>query len=86
MYVHHSHVLNKAYNLSSLESGAIYCLSIFLYVIAISLLSDTSVTPSMPSFPVSDFLQPVIPIFGVAVTQIMVRGVDPNPMLNNNIP
>ncbi|KAJ7226417.1 hypothetical protein C8J57DRAFT_1585728 [Mycena rebaudengoi] len=56
MYVHHSHVLNKAYNLSSLESGAIYCLSIFLYVIAISLLSNTS---------------PVIPIFGVAVTQIM---------------
>jgi hypothetical protein len=78
MYVPHSHVLNKAYNLNSLESGAIYCLSIFLYLIAFSLLSDTSVTQSMPSFPVSDFPQPVITIFNVAVTQIMVRDVDPN--------
>jgi hypothetical protein len=84
MYVPHSHLLSKASNLSSLESGAIYCLSIVLYVIAISLLSDTSVTQSMPSFPVSYFPQPAIPIFGVAVTQIMVRDADPDPMLNNN--
>jgi hypothetical protein len=34
MYVPHSHALNKAYNLNSLESGAIYCLSGFLYLIA----------------------------------------------------
>jgi hypothetical protein len=77
MYVPPPHVLNKAYDLNSLESGAIYCLTILLYLS--SSLWGNLVIPSFPLFCLmSDFQKPAAVIFTAAVPQIMVRDEDSN--------